>query len=277
MRCSARTAGWAIGLLLLAIGAPTPAPGQPAPAQVAPGQPGPRQPTPAPPLRRDWPCPGCLFLPPPPAAATPAPLLVVLHGDAPAGRSPDVRGPIEALAAAAAARGVALFAPRCPPEHGCDRGSFWQWTRGDARGWLLSQVRALQGAYPLTTERRWLVGWSGGASFAGSRVPELGPDFAAIAFIGGGMPPAPPEPEAPAACPCLPPAYFLVGDANPFHYLARRLRDLYTTCQTEARWQLLPGAGHAGEWAALRSPSRAAEILDWLSLHPQRCPAGPGP
>ena len=220
-------------------------------------------------LRRDWPCPGCWFQPAP--GEGPAPLLVVLHGDAAAGHAPDLRTPFVALQDAARARGFAVLAPRCPAEHGCTRGSYWQWTQGSPSAWLAEQVRAVTAAYRIDAERISLLGWSGGASYAGSVVPELGERFAAVAFVGGGMPPEPLPPECPR---CLPPAYFLTGDKNPFHYLAQALRGLYTRCAAEARWQLLPGAGHEGELSALHSPARVAALLDWLSQQKKRrCPA----
>jgi poly(3-hydroxybutyrate) depolymerase len=195
---------------------------------------------------------------------------VVLHGDAAAGHAPDLRTPFVAVQAAARAHGFAVLAPRCPAEHGCTRGSYWQWTQGSPGAWLREQVRAVTAAYPIDPERVFLLGWSGGASYAGSVVHELGERFAAVAFVGGGMPPEP----LPTACPHrLPPAYFLVGDKNPFHHLAQALRGLYTRCGGEARWQLLPGADHDGEHAALRSPARAAALLDWLSQQERRRPA----
>lgn len=229
---------------------------------------GARAEAPAASLRRDWPCPGCWFQPAPGDA--PAPLLVVLHGDAAAGRAPDLRTPFTALQDAARARGLAVLAPRCPAEHGCTRGSFWQWTQGGPSAWLAEQVRAVTSAYRIDAERVSLLGWSGGASYAGSVVHELGERFAAVAFVGGGMPPEPLPPDCPR---CLPPAYFLAGDKNPFHHLAQALRGLYTRCGAEARWQPLAGADHEGELAALRSPARVAALLDWLAAKKRRCPA----
>lgn len=216
--------------------------------------------------RLDWPCPGCLFDPPSVAVTGRTPLVVVLHGDASPGRPPDVRGPMEALAAAARARGFALFAPRCPADRGCGRGSFWQWREGDPKGWLEDQLAAIEAAYPIDPDRVWLVGWSGGASYAGAWLARLGGRFAALAFVGGGMPPAA------AGCPaCLPPAYFLVGEDNPLHEIARALRDAHIACGGAPRWELLPRTGHTGERAAFHSPARAAALLDWLGQNPRRC------
>jgi hypothetical protein len=72
---------------------------------------------------------------------------------------------------------------------------------------------------------------------------------------------------------CSPPAYFLVGDKNPLHHLAKSLQDNIRACTTDVTWDLLPGKDHAGEWRALNGSAKVGEILDWLAKHPRNCPS----
>jgi hypothetical protein len=89
--------------------------------------------------------------------------------------------------------------------------------------------------------------------------------FAAVVFHGGGQPPL-----GSTACPVRAmPAYFLLGDANPAHGAAVRLRDYYRRCAQELTWELLPGAGHPSEDKAL-DRAKAAKILEWLEDHARR-------
>ncbi|UQA56203.1 PHB depolymerase family esterase [Polyangium aurulentum] len=217
--------------------------------------------------RKDYPCKGCLF-DPPPAQDGKAPLLVVLHGDAPGRGTPKVERDASPWARPAAERGVALFAPMCPRELGCRAGSFWQWDQGDPPGWIAEQIDAIAKDHAIDPERVWIAGWSGGASFLGWHFARLGDRYAAVIFVGGGIPPRSAE------CPsCALPAYFLVGDKNPLHHLAVGLRDRVASCEGERVWDLLPGKHHAGEWAALAAPGKAASLLDWLAKHPRACRA----
>ena len=206
----------------------------------------------------DTPCKGCLASVPTTADAGPTPLLVLLHGDS--GHAP--KQLVDAWERATAARGIALLALACPRELGCE-GSFWRWNGDPA--WLGAQVRALDARVPIDPRRVWLLGWSGGASYLGYRLPELGEGFAAVVFHGGGIPPAS------STCAARPlPSYFLVGDKNPLHGLAVRLRDEATRCAHDVTWDLLPGADHAGEWNA--RATHAAATLAWLEAHPAPAP-----
>jgi poly(3-hydroxybutyrate) depolymerase len=217
-------------------------------------------------IRQDFPCSGCLFVPPT-ALAKPAPLLIVLHGDAPGGKNPLVSRDAAPFVQAAPERGIAVFAPKCPKEEGCAVGSFWQWTRGDPPAWIDKQIDSIRKDVSIDPDRIWIAGWSGGASFLGYWYPHLAQRYAAVIFAGGGMPPAS------ATCsPCSPPAYFLVGDKNPLHHLAKDLKTNVLACTPEVTWDLLPGQDHAGEWRTLNRPSKVPELLDWLVKHPRNCP-----
>jgi pimeloyl-ACP methyl ester carboxylesterase len=216
--------------------------------------------------RTGFPCKGCLFVPPPEGAAN-APLLVVLHGDAPGGKTPLVARDSEPFMAVAAERGIAVLAPLCPKEEGCLVGSFWQWSKGDPPAWIAAQVDAVRQASSIDPDRIWIAGWSGGASFLGYHYARLGERYAAVIFAGGGMPPVPD-----ACSSCAPPVYFLVGDKNPLHHLARGLKDSVAACTKDITWDLLPGKDHAGEWRALNAKGQVASLVDWLAKHPRSCP-----
>lgn len=220
----------------------------------------------APDVRTDFPCKGCLFFPPP-AGATNSPLLVVLHGDAPGGKRPLVQRDAEPFVAAAIARGIAVLAPACPRDQGCLVGSYWQWTQGDPPAWLMQQVDAVRKEWSVDESRVWIAGWSGGASFLGYHYPRFGERFGAVIFAGGGMPPYSKD-----CAPCTPPAYFLVGDQNPLHHLAKDLKTRVLACSNDVTWDLLPGKDHAGEWRALKAAGKVGELLDWLAKHPRNCP-----
>jgi poly(3-hydroxybutyrate) depolymerase len=161
----------------------------------------------------------------------------------------------DAWAPAAEARRLAVLAPSCPRADGCTSRSWWQWN-GEPQ-YLLEQIRALAVLRPVDAERIWIVGWSGGASYIGLRAQQIDRSFAAVVVEGGGVPPAPAGCSTPKAS-----VHFLVGDANPLHGLAVRLRDYYLGCGHEVIWTLIHGADHEGERRA--ASSRRAAILDWL-------------
>lgn len=194
------------------------------------------------------PCKGCVL--DVPTSTTPVPLVVVLHGDRERATAAAAR-----WHAAVQHRGWALLALQCPADLGCG-DSFWKWD-GDP-SWVRDQVAAVVAAHSIDTRRIYLVGWSGGASYIGWRATAWTGLFAALVIHGGGM--------APAEATCVDhgrPVYFLVGDHNPLHRLAKQLRDYFETCKHEVMWDLVPGADHAREDAALTS-KKAAAILDWL-------------
>lgn len=192
------------------------------------------------------------------------PLLVVLHGD------------IDHAATTAApwipaitARGWGLLAIECPVAEGCDKGSFWRWNGPPA--WLTAQVDKVRATYAIDGRRVFLSGWSGGASYIGWHAPALAERFAAIVIHGGGV--------APPARLCTKretPVYFLVGDQNPLHHLAKELRGYFETCGHDVTWDLLPHAGHAGELAAL-DLAKASTILDLLEARTAPAPPSTSP
>ncbi len=130
-------------------------------------------------------------------------------------------------------KGVALLALACPNDQGV-QGSFWQWN--GAPSWLTAQVDAFAAKvaiHEIDRGRVWLAGWSGGAPYMGYRSPELQRSFAALVYHGGGMPPTD-TCEAGASSEGMAPVFFLVGDQNPLHGLAVRLRQHHERART--RW-----------------------------------------
>lgn len=196
------------------------------------------------------PCDGCtLELP---AGTAPVPLLVVLHGNHESAADAARR-----WHGAARAHGWAVLGLQCPRARGCDDEGRWYRWRGEP-GWIFEQVEEVARAREVDAARIYLVGWSGGATYLGQRAPHWHRTFAAVVFHGGGQPPSR------DACPARAlPAYFLVGDRNPAHPAARRLRAYWEACGQDHVWDLLPGANHAAEEAAL-DHDKAAEILRWL-------------
>jgi len=194
-------------------------------------------------------CEGCTLDVPP--RTDPVPLLVVLHGndETAAEAANRWRG-------AALARGWAVLALQCPRLLGCDdRGRWYRW-HGDPR-WVFDQIAAVETRRPLDAAHIYLAGWSGGATYIGMMAPHWHRRFAAVVFHGGGQRPASSE------CPRALPAYFLVGNENPAHPAVRRLRDYWKGCGQAFEWELLDGADHAREAAALDTP-KAMAILQWL-------------
>lgn len=213
-------------------------------------------PTPSPPRERrvGTPCAGCVSSHP--GGATPAPLLVVLHGDH--GHGPAELHDQWVRAASSASTRLAVLSLACPREEGC-RGSYWQWN--GAPSWIMRQVASVRATSAIDASRLWLVGWSGGASYMGLRAQELEAHFAAMIFHGGGIPPST------VACSAeRRPVLFLVGDANPLHGLAVRLRQHFDRCGNLVAWNLLPRADHAGEWRGLST--KGADVIRWLATRP---------
>lgn len=200
---------------------------------------------------KPWaPCKGCLVVEPS-SDAGPAPLLVTLHGDI--DHADTTAAPwIPAIRA----RGWALLGIECPVAEGCDKGSFWRWN--GPVDWLVLQIAAVRARFPVDGARVYVSGWSGGASYLGWHAKEISQHVAGIVIHGGGV--APPQ----GTCaPVTPPVYFLVGDQNPLHGMAKSLRTYFEGCGHPVTWDLLPRAGHLQELAAL-DRARADRILDAL-------------
>jgi predicted esterase len=181
------------------------------------------------------------------------PLLVVLHGDREQASTAASR-----WRAAAKQRGWALLSLQCPVSEKCP-ASWWQWN-GDPQ-WVRDRVAEVAAQISIDRDRTYVAGWSGGATYLGLRASAWHDTFAAIVIHGGGM--APRE-EAPACPAGALPAYFLVGNGNPLHQLARDLRDYFIACKQDVQWELIPGADHAKEALAL-DVKRSVAILDWLA------------
>jgi poly(3-hydroxybutyrate) depolymerase len=198
---------------------------------------------------RTPPCSGCTL--DVAASDTPVPLVVVLHGNTDNGRERAAKWREPVLR-----RGWALLSLECPGSLGCEDRKWYRWQHDP--GWVREQVRDVSRRVRIDHSRIYLVGWSGGATFIGKHLHAWPRMFAAAVIHGGGVPP---RDEA-----CLDrafPAYFLVGDRNPGHGGAKRLRAYFERCGQEVRWDLLPGANHAKEDRAL-TPNKTDEILRWL-------------
>jgi predicted esterase len=230
-----------------------PVPGAATAAPAVPARPAaPARTAPPPPLPQPPPCPGCtLDVYGDPAA--PMPLLVVLHGDGEQAATAAAR-----WRAAARERRWALLALQCPTGERC-KTSWWQWN-GDPQ-WVRDRIAEVAAKVPIDRDRTYAAGWSGGATYLGLRAPAWGATFAAVVIHGGGMAPREEHPACPARAL---PVYFIVGDGNPLHDLARDLRDYFVNCKQEIEWALIPGADHAKEDRALDG-KRALAVLDWLA------------
>jgi poly(3-hydroxybutyrate) depolymerase len=192
------------------------------------------------------PCKGCVV--DTPAGSDPVPLVVVLHGDREHAPAAAAR-----WHAAVKHKGWALLALECPHDLGC-KDSFWKWDGDPA--WVRDQIDAVAKVRAIDRAKVILIGWSGGASYLGWRAQAFG-DVAAIVIHGGGMPPATDDCAA-----HVPPVYFLVGDKNPLHALAQHLRSYYDGCKADVTWDVIRGADHGKEEAALTA-KKAGAILDW--------------
>jgi poly(3-hydroxybutyrate) depolymerase len=196
------------------------------------------------------PCKGCEIALP--EREGPVPLLVVMHGDHEKASKwlARWRGP-------ALERGWGVLALQCPEDLGCSFSMWYRWN-GDPK-WVSHQVERLAVDVEIDRERTFLVAWSGGASYVGMHAPVWQRNFKALVIHGGGVPPRG------GRCAARPlPVYFLVGDGNRFHKSAQQFRDYFTGCGSEVRWDLLEGADHAREDAALDA-AKANAILDWLA------------
>lgn len=189
-----------------------------------------------------------------PEATGPVPLLVALHGDRDRAASTAKR-----WRAAAKARGWALLALDCPKSEGC-ADSWWKWNGDPA--WIAAQVAAVQKQVAIDPARIYLAGWSGGATYIGMHAPAWTELFAGVVLHGGGHPP-----DAECAVRSLP-AYFLVGDANPLHALAKDLRAWFDACHADVAWDLVKRGDHDKEERAL-TKAKAMAILDWLAARPR--------
>lgn len=197
--------------------------------------------------RADAPCNQCVVELPVTEEAVP--LVVILHGDRERATTAASR-----WRGAVTARGWALLAPACPKDLGC-KDSFWKWD-GDP-SWLLDQIAAVRARHAIG--HVYLIGWSGGATYLGWHAPAWAGIASAVVLHGGGA--------APSDDTCVTlPAYFLVGDKNPLHHLAKDLRAYFDGCKQDVEWDLVRGANHAGEASAL-SAKKARAILAWLAKH----------
>jgi len=182
------------------------------------------------------------------------PLLVVLHGDREHAPAAAAR-----WRAAAKARGWVLLALECPHDKDC-KDSWWQWDGEPS--WVEDRVADVGAALEIDPKRIYLAGWSGGATYMGMHAQAWTQTFAALVIHGGGHSPG-------GDCPARPlPAYFLIGDKNPLHYLMKGLRAWFDDCKQDIVWDLVAGGDHDKEERAL-DKKKAIAILDWLAARPR--------
>ena len=198
-------------------------------------------------------CKGCILEMPTADGTTKHPLVVILHGDREHAAAAAAR-----WRAAIKKRGWGLLAIECPHGLGC-KDSFWKWN-GDPE-LIRAQVAAVPDVDPA---RVYLVGWSGGATYIGYQATAWASTFAAIVLHGGGGPP-----DSDDCASTKLPVYFLVGDKNPLHYRMKELRAYFEACKHDVTWDLVAGADHGREEAALTA-NKASAILDWMTTQTRR-------
>ena len=224
-------------------------------------------------IRDNWPCAGCVVVVPASYnPRVPSAILVALHGDE--GVSSLIAS---AWAPIAAKRNVILFAPECPTDEGCrlangsagSTNSWWGWLQYSGRyddAWIGRQVGKISASYTLDRSREYLTGWSGGADFLGWYALRHADQFAAVAFVAGGVPYYP-------ACPARRLAgYFLMGSAD-FRYASGQpseVRGLLRHCGDPTRLVVLAGAEHEATAAAIMERGYGNRILTWMLAHPLR-------
>lgn len=208
---------------------------------------------------RNWPCPGCLVVLP---ARVPrgTPLLVALHGDEgdPA-LVASLWGPVTS------ARGVILFAPRCPTSSGC-QASWWAWLQSGPAyddGWLGRQTQLVERRYRIDREREYIAAWSGGADFLGWYALRHADRFAGSAFVAGGVPYT-------AACPQRRMAAIFLGSDADFRTESgqpAQVRATLARCGDATAALSLHGADHQATIMSLQTGGYGAQILRWLLAH----------
>jgi poly(3-hydroxybutyrate) depolymerase len=199
------------------------------------------------------PCEGCVFVP---AESDGRPLVILMHGD-----EQTAAAIADAFRATAHERDFALFAPQCPVKLKCDQQSFWRWN-GDP-SWLGKLVDDLVKDNDLDRDRVWLVTWSGGGSYIGYRMPELGPRYAAIAFLGGAA-------YFGSCAKAKLPVFFLAGDKSPYFTWVKQARDRFVSCGHDLTWKELKGKDHDDEWHIIDRPPMQNIVFDWLEAHPRQ-------
>lgn len=198
-------------------------------------------------------CKGCVVVGE--STTEPRPLVVLLHGD-----DGDAQKLLAAWKAAAKEKNVTLYAPKCPRDQGCTAGSWWKWS--GAPTWVEDRVADVEAKIKIDPDRRYLAGWSGGATWATMHADLLPATFAALSIVGGGSPGAACSPIVSNAGKACSPIHYLTGTKNPLHHLATQARDKLVSCGFDVTWDEREGLDHAGEWKAYTKDVPA--ILDKL-------------
>jgi N-acetylmuramoyl-L-alanine amidase len=180
-------------------------------------------------------------------------LVVVLHGDD-AGASSMVAD----WRAATRAAHLALFAPQCPRELGCD-GSWWRWLASERydEHWMDREIAAVRSS--LGIERVYLAGFSGGATYLSAWAPAHARDFTAIALVSGGATMTDTCPSAPQS------ALLMIGsDDDMLDQYVRPFAAWFAGCKgTTTTWRIVPQLGHHEMHRALVD-GRAKQTIEWL-------------
>ncbi|MGO9853790.1 MAG: hypothetical protein ACLPYY_01935 [Acidimicrobiales bacterium] len=198
----------------------------------------------------------------------PSALLVALHGDE--GVSTYI---FAAWQPVTDSDNVILFAPQCPTNLGCrfatgDGGytnSWWAWFQYSPKydnAWIGQQVSKIAAKYNLDSSREYLTGWSGGADYLGWYALDHSSQFAAAAFVAGGVPYYQSCPSPKMA------AYFLMGTED-FRYLSGQpteVEQILKRCGDLTKMIVLRGEDHEGTIAALTDQGYAQTIMKWLLL-----------
>ena len=205
--------------------------------------------------RDNFPCVGCeTRLPATADLGTPAPLLVVLHGDL-----GDVSRMTRVWQKAALGHGMVLTSLLCPRDKGCNN-SWWKWylSPRHAPSWVGEQIDEVSRQVAIDPARIYAAGYSGGASYLGYYGPTNPDRFAAIAHVAGGV-------QFVSECSkSKTPVLFLIGNQDPMLSLyVNRLHAWYGGCGNPMSWRVLPGVTHDGIVPLLQA-SRAVEVVEWM-------------
>lgn len=227
--------------------------------------------------RSDYPCAGCsLFVPAGLDPATPAPLVVALHGD---GGSTAPLHILAALEVDAAPRGMLVWAPRVPAPY----QSWRTWANGPDYdpGWIEDRIDEIAADHALDRARLYLAGQSGGSTFLGHYAPTHAETFAGVAYFAGGEGYCSERSAlrrsycGDVVCPpCEQRASMFFGDRDrvyPRSSVDRLHAYHHDECGAPGALHLMAGVGHSDALCFAQTRGLIASLYDdWLA-HPHPC------